>query len=438
MELQIKEISTSEKELEITLNYDEVKNDIEEEVKKQSKSIQIPGFRKGKVPTTVLKKRFGDALEFEASEKVANSHFWKIADEKSLKPIGQPTMTDLKFQPGEDLHFKVKYEFVPEIDAVDYTDQEIEIPDFVVKDSEVEMEITNIIRSNRTFEETEVVGDDNNYLLDVQLFRLNKDGEPENEKGEKIEIDLTNEGVNKEIIDNSRGKKAGDNFTFGFDDERTIKNDKGEDEKVKEHFDYKVEINGIKKITLPELDAELIKKVTKDKASTEEELRNQIKNDIQSYYNQKTEELLRGKIIKTIIENNEFTPPSTLVINILEQLVKNEEEYLKQQRVPNVNVEELKERYKKTAENDVKWFLLKSEIQKKEEISVNDEELEKLAEEEAEKTGISKDKLLGFYKSSGQNDKLLDKKLFDFLKDKNNIKKVDPETLQKGDSKELI
>ncbi|UCH65233.1 MAG: trigger factor [Ignavibacterium sp.] len=436
MELQVKEISTSEKELEITLNYDEVKNDIEAEVKKQSKSIQLPGFRKGKVPTAVLKRRFGDALEFEASEKVANTHFWKIADEKSLKPIGQPTMTDLKFQPGEDLHFKVKYEFVPEIDAVDYTDQEIEIPDFIVKDAEVEMEIKNIIRSNRTFEETEVVGDDNNFLLDVQLFRLNKDGEPENEKGEKIEIDLTNEGVNKEIIENSRGKKAGDNFTFGFDDERTIKNDEGEDEKVKEHFDYRVEINGIKKIILPELDSELIKKVTKEKVSTEEELRKQIKNDIQNYYNQKTEELLRGKIIKTIIENNEFTPPSTLVTNILEQLVKSEEEYLQKQRVPNVNVEELKERYKKTAENDVKWFLLKAEIQKKENISVTDDELNKMAEEEAEKTGISKDKLLGFYKSSDQNDKLLDKKLFDFLKEKNNIKKVDPETLQKGDSKE--
>jgi trigger factor len=298
VELQIKEISTSEKELEITLNYDEVKNDIEAEVKKQSKSIQLPGFRKGKVPTTVLKRKFGDALEYEASEKVANTHFWKIANEKSLKPIGQPTMTDLKFQPGEDLQFKVKYEFVPEINAVDYTDQEIEIPEFIVKDAEVEMELKNIIRSNRTFEEAEVVGDDNNFLLDVQLFRLNKDGEPENEKGEKIEIDLTNEGVNKEIIDNSRGKKAGDTFTFGFDDERTIKNDKDEDEKVKEHFDYKVEIIGIKKLILPELDSELIKKVTKDKVSTEEELREQIKNDIQNYYNQKTEELLRGKIIK--------------------------------------------------------------------------------------------------------------------------------------------
>jgi len=436
VELQIKEMSTSEKELEITLKYDEVKTDIEEEVKKQSKSIQIPGFRKGKVPATVLKRKFGDALEFEASEKVANSHFWKIADEKSLKPIGQPTMTDLKFQPGEDLHFKVKYEFIPEIEAVGYTDQEIEIPNFVVKNSEVENEIKNIVRSNRTFEDTEVVGDDNNYVLDVQLFRLNKNGEPDNDKGEKIEIDLTNEGINKEIIENSLGKKAGDIFKFGFDDERTIKNDEGEDEKVKERFDYKVEINNVKKITFPDLDAELIKKVTKDKVSTEEELREQIKNDIQNYYDQKTEEFLRGKLIKKILENNEFTPPSTLVVNILEQLVKSEEEYLKKQRVSNVNVENLKERYNKTAQNDVKWFLLKSEIQKKENISVTDDELTELAEKEAEKTGISKEKLLGFYRSSGQSDKLLDKKLFDFLKEKNNIKKVDPETLQKGDSKE--
>lgn len=434
--MQIKEISTSEKELEITLKYDEVKSDIAEEVKKQSKSIQIPGFRKGKVPVTVLKRKFGDALEFEASEKVANSHFWKIADEKSLKPIGQPTMTDLKFQPGEDLHFKVKYEIIPEIEAVGYTDQEIEIPDFVVNDSEVENEIKNIVRSNRTFEDTEVVGDDNNYVLDVQLFRLNKKDKPENDKGEKIEIDLTNEGINKEIIENSRGKKAGEFFEFGFDDERTIKNDKGEEEKVKERFDYKVEINNIKKITFPELDAELIKKVTKEKVSTEEELRQQVKNDIQSYYDQKTDEILRGKLIKKIIENNEFTPPSTLVANILEQLVKGEEEYLKKQRVPNVNVEDLKERYNKTAQNDVKWFLLKSEIQKKENISVTDAELTELADKEAVKTGISKEKLLGFYKSSGQSDKLLDKKLFDFLKEKNNIKKIDPETLQKGDSKE--
>jgi len=436
VELSEKELSSSEKEIEITLGYEEVKNDIETEVKKQSKNIQIPGFRKGKVPMTILKKRFGDTLEYEASEKVANTRFWKIADEKELKPIGQPTITDFNFKPGENLRFKVKYEIVPEIDAKDYTDQKIEVPDFKIKEDEVDKEIDYIIQSNRTLGDAEVIGKDRNYLLDVILYRLKENGEKENTKGEKIEIDLSKEGVNKEIIENAKNKKTGDSFSFGFDDERTIKNDKGEDEKVKEHFDYEVEIKGIKKIVLPELNDELVKKVTKDKVSKVEDFRADIQKDIQSYYDRQSEEILKGKLITSIIKNNDFNPPTTLVNNILDQIIKNEIEHQKQHGVHNPDINALKERYQKTAENDVKWFLLKDDIVKKENISIPDEELKEFAEKDAEKTGISVEKLLNYYKNSGQNEKLLDKKLFDFLKEKNNIVKVDPEKYNKSETKE--
>ncbi len=437
MESNVKELSASENEIEISLKFDDVKNDIEAEVKKQTKNIQVPGFRKGKVPKNILKKRFGDSLEFEASEKIANKHFWEIAKEKNLNPIGQPTMTDFDFKPGEDLNFKVKYEVVPQIELKDYTDQKIEVPNFQVKDSEVKNEINYIIRSNKSLEDATSVGDNNkNYLLDVQIFRLNDKGDPEMEKGEKIEIDLSSEGVNKELLEKSKGKKVGDTFNFSFDDERTVKNDKGEEEKVKEHYDYKVEINGIKKITLPELNEEFIKKVTKDKVSNEVEFKKQIRDDIEKYYEGKVEEFLRGTLITTIIRNNDFTPPSTLVNNILEELVKNEEEHLKKQGHPNVNIGELKERLKKNAENDVKWFLIKSELLKKENISITDDEIKKLAEKDAEKTGIPAEKLLNYYKNSGQNEKILDQKLFEFLKEKNNIVKLDPEKFNKSETKE--
>jgi len=436
VDLNVQELSSSEKEIEITLKYEEVKNDIEAEVKKQSKKIQIPGFRRGKIPAIVLKKRFGDSLEYDASEKIANQHFWKIADKESLNPIGQPRMTDLKFEPGKDLKFKVIYDVVPIIDVKDYTEQKIEIPEFMVKDSDVEKEIKHIRHSNKTLEKAELVGNDKNYLLDVQLYRLNKNGDPENDKGEKIQIDLTNEGVNKDIIVNAKGKKTGDFFTFGFDDERTIKNDKNEDEKIKEHFDYKAQINEIKKILLPELNEEFIKKISKDKVSNEEDLKKEIRKDIQNYYDHKEEEILRGKLMSTIIKNNDFTPPTTMVNNIMEHLVKNEEEYSKKQRIPIPSHQELEERFASTAQNDVKWYLIKTEILKKENITIADDELKKLAEKEAEKTGISSDKLLNYYKNSGQNEKLLDQKLFDFLKEKNNIVKLDPEKIIKSETKE--
>ncbi|MGB5895584.1 MAG: trigger factor [Ignavibacteriaceae bacterium] len=436
MELNVKELSVSENEIEISLKFDDVKNDIEAEVKKQTKNILLPGFRKGKVPKNILKKRFGDSLEYEASEKIANKQFWEIAKEKNLNPIGQPTMTDFDFKPGEDLNFKVKYEVVPQIELKDYTDQKIEIPDFKIKDSDVEKEIDHQVRANKSLEEAEVVGDDNNFLLDVLVYRLNDKDEPENENGEKLEIDLTSEGVNKEILENSKAKKVGESFSFSFDEERTVKNDKGEEEKVKENYNYKVEIKGIRKIILPELNEEFIKKITKDKVSNEADLKKEVKKDIENFYEAKVEEILRGTLITTLIKNNEFTPPSTLVNNILEELVKNEEEYLKKQGHPKVNTNELKERLKTTAENDVKWFLIKSALLKKENISVTDDEIKELAEKDAEKTGIPTEKLLTYYKNSGQNEKILDQKLFEFLKEKNNVEKLDPENFNKSETKE--
>jgi trigger factor len=436
LEFNVNELSASENEVEVTLKYDEIKTDIEAEVKKQAKTIQLPGFRKGKVPASMIKKRFGDSLEYDASEKVANKHFWDLAKEKLFNPIGQPTMTELDFKPGEDLKFKVKFEVVPQIEVKDYTNQKIEIPDFKVKDSDVEKEIDHIIRSNKSLEEADVVGENNNYLLDTLIYKLKEDGEPENEKGEKIEIDLTSEGVNKEIIEKSKGKKVGDSFNFSVDDERTVKNDKGKEEKVKDHFNYKVQLNGIKKITFPELNEELIKKVTKDKASNEEDLRSQIKTDIEKYYEQQTEEITRGKLISAIVKNNDFPPPSTLVNSTLDSIAKNEEDYFKSQGAKNIKLDDIKARYKVMAENDVKWYLIKYAILKKEDIQVSDEALKELAEKDAEKTGISAEKMFNYYKNSGQNEKLLDQKLFDFLKEKNNIAKVDPEILAKRDKKE--
>jgi trigger factor len=130
LEVKINDINTSERELEVTFQYDEIKSDIESEVQKQTKKIQLPGFRKGKAPASVLKKMYGDALEYEASEKVANDRFWQISKEKDLKPIGQPYLKDIKFNPGTDLYFKILYETYPSLDVNEYKGLEIEDPDF--------------------------------------------------------------------------------------------------------------------------------------------------------------------------------------------------------------------------------------------------------------------------------------------------------------------
>ncbi|MCK7522045.1 MAG: hypothetical protein MZV64_32370 [Ignavibacteriales bacterium] len=120
----------------------------------------------------------------------------------------------------------------------------------------------------------------------------------------------------------ARGKKVGEKFKFHFHDERMVQNKDGQEEKVVEHFDYEVLILGIKKIVLPELNEELIKKATKDKLSTEAELRTEIEKNIQNYYDQRADEFTRNRLIGLIISKNDFTPPSFMVESILDEMVK--------------------------------------------------------------------------------------------------------------------
>jgi len=437
LEFNVNDVNSSEKEVEIKLSYDEIKEDIQLEVKQQTKKIQLPGFRKGKVPPTMAKKMYGDALEHEASEKVANARFWDVAKDNNLNPIGQPVMTNLDFKPGENLIFKVKFEVLPVLDIKDYTGQDIEIPDLKVTDEEVQKEIDHIIKSNSTTEEVEQADDGNNYILDVEMHRLNDDGNPVGDgKGENLQIDLSKEEIKPEILEKAKGKKAGDSFTFTFDEERKIKNKDGKEEHVKGIYNYKASVKTVKKITLPELNEELIKKVTKDKISNETDLRNEIKKDFTNYYAQKTDEFTHSKLIGTITKSNDFTAPSTMVNNILEDMVKSEEERLKKEGVHNFTSEDLKKHLHPSAENEVKWYLIKNEILKKEKLEVTDSDLEELAKKDAEKTGLPVEKLVSYYKTSQQSERFLDKKLLDFLKEKNNISKVNPEKLAQTEKEE--
>ena len=436
MEYKINDLTQSEKEVEVTVPYDEIKKEIETEVQKQTKKIQMPGFRKGKVPLNMIKKMYGDALEYEASEKVANSKFWEVAKEKEFNPIGQPQLTDIKFNPGEDMTFKVKYEILPEIEVKDYKDIEIELPDLKVKDEDVDMEIESIIKANSTREDAEIVGDDKNYILNVEVQRVDESGNPvADSKPETLDIDLSNERVNSEIIENAKGKKAGDDFSFTFKDEHTHKVDDKEELHV-EHFHYKAKINSIKKINLPELNEELIKKATKDKISTEQDLRDGIKKDIQAYYDHRTNELLRDKLLQTIVEKNDFAPPKTMVKNVLEDLVKQEEEKAKKSGYKKFDRVMAEKQLEKSAELEVKWFLIKRSLEKQESLSVSDADLLELAKKDAEKTGLPEDKLINYYKTSNINEKLLDKKLFDFLREQSKIKKVNPENLINKETEE--
>lgn len=430
MEFKVNQINESVKEIEVKLSYEEIKDELTKEVKKRTQSIQIDGFRKGKVPQHILKKMFGDALEIEASEKVANTFFWNIVDKENFRVLDKPVMTDLDFKNGEKLDFKIKFETYPTIELKDYTNIEIEIPDYQATDDEVNHEIEHILESNRTYEVVEQVGEDRNYVLETEIIRTDENGNQlENVKPENISIDLSKETVHTDIIENSKLKKVGDIFQFHFSDE--INNEQEQNSDVQKYY-YSVKILNIKKIVKPELNEEFVKKVTKDRLSDVEEFKKDLKENIQKFYDQRVDELTKAKLIAEIVKRNDFTPPQILVNNVLNEYLKEEEEYYKKSKM-YFNREESSKRLIKNAEHEVKWFLLRDEIINKENITVTEQELEEEAKKEAEKTGLPIERLMQYYNNANKKDSIISKKLIDFLIEKNNIKKVNPENFKKKD-----
>lgn len=420
MDTKVNVLTDSEHEVEVNLSYEEIQPEINEAYDQEKKSIEIPGFRKGKAPMSMIKKMYGDAIEYKAAEKIANKKFWDVVESEKLNPVSTPALTDIDFQPGEGLNFKVKYEVIPNIEVKDYTGLEIEKPLFTVKQDDIDAEVTNALKSQAQLTEADEITD-NNFKIIADLQRVDETGVPMvGSRSENMAIDLSDEKVNPQIGESAQGKKVGDTFSFSFDDEH-----KHGEEIHKETFHYEGEIKKIEKITIPEPNEELIKKLTRDQAKDIDELRDLIRDNFNNYYTNQSESIYSNSLLSKIVENNDFEAPKGFVENVLNRMVEIEKDNAKRSNQPVPNDDILKKSLNERAVWTSKWQIIMNKIAEKENIKVEDSDIEEIANQEAAKTGISPDKLIQFYKESNRTDAILEEKVIKFLKENNQTLEID-------------
>jgi len=426
LEIKVNEIAKHEHEVEVTLKYDEIKPEIDNAYQKEKQKIAIDGFRKGKAPLQLIKKLYGESIEYQASESISNKKFWDVVDSEKLEPISIPQLIDIDFVKDEKLFFKVRYEVKPKLELQKYKDLEIEKPIFKVKDEDIENEVHKILKAQATFEEAEKVVD-SNYRITTNLQRIKEDGsEFEGSKSENIVIDLSEPAVNEEIKNNSIGKNVGEQFSFTFVDEH-----KHGEEAHKEEYIYNADIQKIEKIILPDTNEELVKKISNNAATNIDQFKEQIRDNYEKYYENQTEQIFQSSLLNEVVKNNDFEAPKGYVSIILDRLVNAEKENSKQQGRPVADDETLRKELAQRAEWNSKWQIVMENIARTEKIEVEDSELEILAKEEAEKTGISIKKLIKYYKDTNRKEALLEDKVIKFLTENTKIKEVDPEKAAK-------
>ncbi len=429
METKINTISDFVRELEVTLDYSEIKPEIEAAYKKERAKISIDGFRKGKAPMGMIKKLYGDAIEYRASEDIANTKFWEIVKEQNLEPISTPALADINFEPEKELTFKVQYEVKADIEVKDYSGQKIKKPVFLVKDEDIERDINTMLKSKSDYEEVEKV-EDENHRITVDLQRIDENGEAiEGSTARNMVIDLADERVNPNIAKAAIGKNINETFTFSFTDEH-----KHGEETHKEDFTYTANILDIEKLVMPEITGELVKSLSRNMATDMESWKKSLRETYEKYYEAQSDEIYTNGLLNKIIENNEFTPPQGYVDVLFNRIVESEKEKAKREK-RHFDEEMMKDNIQKQAEWMAKWQIISENIARIEKIEVNDDDLKELAEKEAENTGISVDKLIKYYKDSNRADAMLDEKIISYLKENNEIEEFDPSKEAEGEEK---
>ena len=193
----------------------------------------------------------------------------------------------------------------------------------------------------------------------------------------------------------------------------------------------KAKVTKVEKVVLPELNDELVKKVTKEKIETLEDFRKGIREDLENYWKEKNRRNLINALVSEIIRMHEFQVPESLIRSVLENLLEEiKGQYPNKQLPADFEVEKFFEENRAYAIFQAKWALLREELVNAENLTIDDAALVELAEKEAPKIGIDKERLIAYYKSSDQiKDRLVGDKLIDLLINSNTIKEVDEKTL---------
>ncbi len=417
MEVTVKSLTEVSQEIQITASQSELTPHFNKAYENYRKKIEIRGFRKGKAPIDLVKKLYGDMIEHDSLNEIATDMYKKAVQEKELKPIGEPVLVDIDYKRGENFSFKIQYDIRPKIDLKEYKNIDVEKTIHNVSDKEIEQELLRIQRSNATFEEAEVVASPE-YIVTATLQDLDDTGVPiVGKKSENVRFYLADEQLEQPFKETLKSAQKGGEYKVEFEHKHDEHSHK---------VNTLISVKKVEKVNIPALDDSFVVKITKEKYDKVESFRQHIKEEIINYWKEKSERQVVNSIIQEIIRRHDFQVPESLVRNVLDSLLEDMKNEYPNKRLPSdFDRAKFDENNRTYAIFQSKWALLREELIKAENISISEEDLEKIAESEAEKIKIPKDRLISYYKTSEQiKDRLIGDKLIKILVDSAKIKEV--------------
>ena len=398
--------ATCRRQLDLEIPGPEVEKTAERVARDLARIARVPGFRPGKAPVSLIRRRFADDIRGEVLEKLIPEYLEKAVSEQKLAMVTRPQLDQVDWIEGGGVKFRASFEVLPEFELGDYKNLSITLPAMDLSDADVDRALEEM--RERAAKYSPVEGRalaDGDYAV-LQLAGIPSDGGAPIH-AENVMCHIGGQETVEAFSQNLRGAQPGEERKFeavypaDFPDARL----KGKT------VVYTANVLGVKEKKLPALDDAFAKDVSQ--AGSLEELRKQLHEEMDKARERRRTELAKDKIVEALLARHDFPVPEALVEEQMDSRLRNLVRALAAQgtdpRGVNVDWAGLRARQRTPAVNDVKAEILLDRVADAEKIETTEEELEKELEHAAEHSGESAQALRARLTKEGTLDRMKSK-----------------------------
>ena len=424
MEAKMEKIDVNVVKFEVKVEADKFKEALTRAYKKNVKKFNVPGFRKGKVPMSVVKKYYGvevlleDAVNFAIEGSYAN-----VLKENNVRPVDFPKVEVVQAEEGKDLIYTAEVTVYPEVELGAYKGLNVEKKTYEVTEEEVAAKLKEMQEKNARVEVKEgTIENGNIAVIDFKGFI---DGVAfEGGEGHDYSLEIGSGSFIDNFEEQLVGAKAGDKVEVNV----TFPENYGKEELNGKPAKFEVEVKEVKAKELPVLDDEFAKEVSE--FETLEALKEDTTKKLEEANTARAEREYEEAILRAVVENAKMDIPAVMVEQEIDRMVQNLAQRLQYQgltleqyfQFTGTDAEKMREYMKENAETKVKTELVLEALQKAEKMEVLDEELKEKASEVAKLYGANDEKMVELLLQNQREALVADvmtSKVINFLKENN-------------------
>jgi trigger factor len=430
MQVEIENLNPLEKKVSVRIPADVVTREMEATYRSLNQKIKLKGFRPGKIPQSILSRLYKNQVEEEVANKLISHSLAEAVKEYNLAPVSEPNVLNHAFTAEKDFTYAVSFEVKPEFTVQDYVGLEIEVPQVVVTEEEIETELKKLQENHaqlKPLEESRPVKEKDMVLVD---FEGTWAGQPI--EGWRVVNHLVEAGsgtlvgdLDKNLIGMHIGEEKDVNLTLPAD---YLKKDLAGKE-----ISVHLKVKEIKEKILPEVDDEFAKDL--GEYQTIKDLKEHLHNLITERKKEEIRQITKEKILDKLVAQHSFSVPKSMIERQVQSFLARAELQLAREgrRIESASPEgeKLRETFLPLAEREVRGSLILEKIAEKEKISVSESEVDAHLEKLAKRLNRRVEAVKNLYQQRNLMDELrqqvLEEKTLDFLIEKAKIK-ISPHT----------